>query len=435
MEPDKKNPKLVVIGGGFAGIELIKRLRNAPLDITLIDKHNYHTFQPLLYQVASGGLGADAIGYPFRLIFRNQKNFKFRMAEVESIDAATQCVNTSIGPITYDYLVIATGSITNYYGMKEIEKWSMPMKSIPDALDLRSDLLQEFEFAHNTKNALERERHMTFVVVGGGPTGVETAGALAEFKKFVLPHDYPELNPDLMKVYLIEAGVNLLSGMRSKSALKAKQYLEKFGVNVLLNTSVKDYDGRTVFLNDDTQIASSTVIWSAGVKGQLIRGISATSVLGGRYKVDVFNKVEDYENIFSIGDVAIMATTENPRGHAMVAPVAVQQATNLAKNIKSILKGNQLKPFKYNDRGAMATVGRNKAVVDLPAISFGGFMAWLVWMFLHLMLLVGFRNRVVVFVDWMWNYFSYERALRLIVRTFDAEDAAREKAAAMTEVK
>ena len=429
MNKEDKRPEIVVIGGGFAGIELIKSLRNAPVNLTLIDKHNYHTFQPLLYQVASGGLGADSIGYPFRLIFRNQKNFRFRMAEVKNIDSTKKCVETTIGVINYDYLVIATGSTTNYFGMNKIEQWSMPMKSIPDALDLRSDLLQEFEFAHNTKDLKERQRHMTFVVVGGGPTGVETAGALAEFKKYVLPHDYPELENNLMKVYLIEAGSRILAGMKEKSSIKAQKYLEKFGVEVLLNTAVKDYDGQTAFLNNDTEIPTSTVIWSAGVKGQLIEGIKKESIAGGRYKVDVYNRIDGYENIFSIGDVATMSTEENPRGHVMVAPVAVQQASNLAKNFRNKLNGKTLKPFKYNDRGAMATVGRNKAVVDLPSGSFGGFFAWLVWMFLHLMLLVGFRNRVVVFVDWMWNYFSYERALRLIVRAFDAEEAAKEKGA------
>jgi NADH dehydrogenase len=429
MNQTEKRPEIVVIGGGFAGIELIKSLRNAPVNLTLIDKHNYHTFQPLLYQVASGGLGADSIGYPFRLIFRNQKNFRFRMAEVKSINTVKNCVETTIGAINYNYLVIATGSTTNYFGMNKIEQWSMPMKSIPDALDLRSDLLQEFEFAHNTKDIKERKRHMTFVVVGGGPTGVETAGALAEFKKYVLPHDYPELENNLMKVYLIEAGSRILAGMKEKSSIKAQKYLEKFGVEVLLNTAVKDYDGQTAFLNNDTEIPTSTVIWSAGVKGQLIEGIKKESIAGGRYKVDVYNRIEGYENIFSIGDVATMSTEENPRGHVMVAPVAVQQASNLAKNFRNKLNGKALKPFKYNDRGAMATVGRNKAVVDLPSGSFGGFFAWLVWMFLHLMLLVGFRNRVVVFVDWMWNYFSYERALRLIVRAFDAEEAAKEKGA------
>ncbi|MFN4121675.1 MAG: NAD(P)/FAD-dependent oxidoreductase [Flavobacteriales bacterium] len=429
MNKSQSYPELLVIGGGFAGIALIKALRNAPYNITLIDKHNYHTFQPLLYQVASGGLGADAIGYPFRLIFRNQKNFNFRMAEVLRIVPEAKCVETSVGDFKYDYLVIASGSTTNFFGMKEVEKWSMPMKTIPEALDLRSDILQEFEYAHYTNDPVERARHMTFLVVGGGPTGVETAGALAEFQKFVLPHDYPELDKDLMKVYLVEAGPRLLAGMSEKSSAKAKQYLEQFGVKVLLNTAVTNYDGQEATLNNSKTIPTSTVIWAAGVKGQIIYGIPKESLVGNRIKVDAFNHVEGFDDIFALGDVAAMISEDTPRGHPMVAPVAVQQAKHLAKNLKRLSKSKNILPFLYKDNGSMATVGRNKAVVDLPWTSFGGFFAWLVWMFLHLMLLVGFRNRVVTFIDWTWNYFSYERALRLIVRTFDAEEVARARTA------
>lgn len=420
-------PKIVVIGGGFAGIEFIKTLNNKDFDITLIDKHNYHTFQPLLYQVASGGLGADSIGYPFRLIFRHQKNMRFRLAEVKHIHTEKQYVETNIGNIEYDILVIATGSTTNYFGNVNIEKWSMPMKSIPDALDLRSDILQEFEYALNTNNETERKRHMTFVVVGGGPTGVETAGALAEFKKFVLPHDYPELNKNLMMVYLIEAGPRLLAGMSQKSSDKVKKYLENFGVEVLLNTAVTDFDGKKAVLNNQNQLDTSTVIWSAGVKGVLISGIEKSSVIGNRYQVDEFNRIKNHENIYCLGDAAAMISDKYQRGHPMVAPVAVQQAKNLAQNLVRLTNQKSIKAFQYNDRGAMATVGRNKAVVDLPNGHFGGFFAWLVWMFLHLMLLVGFRNRVVVFVDWLWNYLSYERGLRLIVRSFDANKKSKER--------
>ena len=424
---DLKNnkPKIVVIGGGFAGIEFIKTLSNKEVDITLIDKHNYHTFQPLLYQVASGGLGADSIGYPFRLIFRHQKNIRFRLAEVKSIDTVNNFVETNIGTIQYNYLVIATGSTTNYFGNANIEKWSMPMKSIPDALDLRSDILQEFEYAHNKTEEIDRKRHMTFMVVGGGPTGVETAGALAEFKKFVLPHDYPELDNNLMRVYLVEAGPRLLSGMSEKSSEKVKKYLENFGVEVLLNTAVTDYDGKKAKLNNEQEFDTSTVIWSAGVKGMLIPGIDNKSVAGGRYQVDEFNRIKGYENIYCLGDAASMVSDKYPRGHPMVAPVAVQQAGNLAKNFIRLFSQKPIQAFRYKDKGSMATVGRNKAVVDLPYGHFGGFFAWLVWMFLHLMLLVGFRNRVVVFIDWLWNYLSYERGLRLIVRSFDANQKSK----------
>lgn len=419
--------KILILGGGFAGIAIAKALRNIDYNVTLLDRNNYHTFQPLLYQVASGGLGADAIGYPFRLIFRNQKNFSFRMADVKAIVPDENYVETNIGNFPYDHLIIATGSTTNYFGMKEVEKWSMPMKTIPEALDLRSDILQEFEFAHYTKDAKERARHMTFLVVGGGPTGVETAGALAEFKNFVLPHDYPELDKELMKVYLAEAGPRLLAGMTEKSSEKARVYLEQFGVKVLLNTAVTNYDGHTAILNSGEEIPTSTVIWSAGVKGQLVNGLPKESLSGSRYKVDLFNRVDGYDNIYAIGDVAAMSSDDYPRGHPMVAPVAVQQATHLAANLKRQSKGQAMKIFRYRDKGSMATVGRNKAVVDLSFASFGGFFAWLIWMFLHLMLLVGFRNRVVTFIDWSWNYFSYERALRLIIRTFDAEEMAEKR--------
>ncbi len=412
----KPKQKLVVVGGGFGGIELIKRLRNSEFDITLVDKHNYHTFQPLLYQVASGGLGADSIGYPFRLIFRNQKNFRFRMAEVQKVDSIKKQLETSTGFISYDHLILATGSTSNYFGNTEIERFGMPLKSIPEALNLRSEILQEFEKATLSTNQLEKQQHMTFVIVGGGPTGVETAGALAEFKKFVLPHDYPELDPKLMRVYLVEAGSRLLNGMSEKSGNNAVKYLQNLGVEVLLNVAVLKYDGQKVVFSDLSELESNTLVWSAGVKGYIIPGLPEESVKGNRYVVDEFNRISGTDSVYSIGDSAGMATLERPKGFPMVAPVAVQQGTNLAKNLLRLSDGKAWKPFQYKDSGSMATVGRNKAVVDLPNFSFGGFFAWLVWMFLHLMLLAGFRNRVIVFVDWMWSYLTYERALRLIVR-------------------
>ena len=418
-DTEKKIPHIVVAGGGFGGMEFIKKLRSAPVRITLIDKNNYHTFQPLLYQVASGGLGAESIGYPYRLIFRGQKNLRYRLAVVEKIFPERKEIQTSTGIISYDYLVLATGSTTNYFGNKEIEKWSMPMKSIPDALDLRSDLLQEFEVAVNRQRATEQQQHMTFVIVGGGPTGVETAGAFAEFKSNVLPHDYPELDPSLMKVYLVEAGPRLLAGFSEKSGQNALKYLKEMGVDVLLNTVVDRFNGQEVVFKDGQKLSSSTLVWSAGVKGVMIDGLPAECTAGNRFKVDEFNRVQCMGEIYAIGDAAGMYTAERPKGFPMVAPVATQQGKLLAANILNIINGKPLNPFKYRDKGSMATVGRNKAVVDLPFWKFGGFFAFLVWMFLHLMLLVGFRNRVVVFIHWMWNYFTYERALRLIVRKFE----------------
>jgi NADH:ubiquinone reductase (H+-translocating) len=410
---------IVVVGGGFGGIELIKQLNKSPFRVTLIDRNNYHTFQPLLYQVASGGLGADAIGYPFRLIFRKQKNFKFLMADVNAIDVEHKVVRTSEGQISYDELVIASGSTSNFFGNNSLVEHSMPLKSIPDALNLRSDLLQKFEHACQIEDKALRKQILTFVVVGGGPTGVETAGALAEFKKFVVPHDYPELENDDVSVILIEAANRLLNGMSEHAGKKSLSYLQELGVEIKLSTLVKNYDGSSVELGDGSSINTKTLVWSAGVQGQVIDGFEEGSLSRSRYKTDEFLKIKGVQNIYAIGDVAHVDSDIYPKGHPMVAPVAVQQGKLLAKNFIGRSKPNyKLKAFVYTDKGSMATVGRNRAVVDLSFWKFGGFLAWLTWMFLHLMLLVGFRNRVVVFVDWMWSYFSYERALRLIVRRY-----------------
>jgi len=420
MQTDSYPKRLVLIGGGFGNIQLIKKLKNySSFNITLIDKHNYHTFQPLLYQVASGGLGSDAVAYPYRKIFRNYKNFNFRMGEVQKIDAERNLLLTNIGPIEYDELVIGTGSETNFYGMESMAKWAMELKSIPQALDLRSNVLQEFEQAINSANVNERKALLNFVVVGGGPTGVETAGALAEFKKHVLPFDYPELDKNLMHVHLIEAGPKLLPAMSSEASEKTKIYLEELGVKTWLNTAVKDFDGKTITLGDGILLETRTVLWSAGVKGSLIDGLKEESILRkSRILVDEHNLVKGYDNIYAIGDVAAMITDKTPNGHPGVAQVAIQQGERLGKNMIARMMGKKQKPFQYNDLGSMATIGRNRAVVDLPFIKFQGRIAWLAWMFIHLMTLVSFRNRLIVFVNWMWNYFTYERSIRLIIRPF-----------------
>lgn len=415
-------PHLIIIGGGFAGLELVKRLNNKPVRVTLLDKNNYHTFQPLLYQIASGGLGPDAIAYPLRKIVSKIPNIAFRMAEVQKVDTAQQKVFTNIGEFGYDYLCVATGSETNFFGNTALEKNSMQLKSIPDALDLRSDILQEFEKALSESDTGNIERILNFVVVGGGPTGVETAGALAEIKKNVLPSDYKELDASKMQVHLIEAAPRLLASMHEASSKGALTFLKELGVNVRLNTAVQSYDADTgnLTLSDGSTLQTDTVIWSAGVKGKSINGLPTEALgRGNRYKVNAFNQVEGFTNLFAIGDVALMSgDAKYPNGHPMVAPVGIQQAQLFAKNIVNLIQQKTLEPFSYFDKGSMATVGRHKAVFESFGIRMQGYIAWLGWMFLHLMLLVGFRNRLIVFVNWSWNYLSYQRAIRIITRPF-----------------
>jgi len=417
-----KFPKIVIVGGGFGGIELTKRLKNKEVEVLMLDRHNYHTFQPLLYQVATGGLEADSIAFPLRKIFKNQKNFTFRVTDVESVDPAKKAVNTSIGEIGYDYLVIATGSDTNFFGQKEIEHFSMAMKTIPEALNLRSMILQNLEEALVATDPVEKRSLLNFVVVGGGPTGVELSGSLAELKRHVLPKDYPELSIDDINVYLIEGSDELLGVMSDQASAKSKQFLEEMGVNVFTNLRVESYDGNVIKLSDGNAINTRNVLWSAGVKGAVLDGLPADSISrGNRIIVDQFNRVTAQESIFAIGDVAMQITPENPNGLPGVAPVAIQQGTHLAKNIIRFMNHEQPEPFNYFDKGSMATVGRNKAVVDIGKIRFQGIFAWFVWMFVHLMSLVGFRNKLVTFVNWVWSYFSYDRGTRLIIRRFSRQ--------------
>ncbi len=413
--PASNLPRVLVIGCGFAGLNLVKKLRNKPFQIVMIDKHNYHTFQPLLYQVATAGLEPDSIAYPIRNIFRKQSNFFYRMALAEEIKPGENLLKTNIGDISYDHLVIATGSSTNFFGMKDLEQGSVPMKSVPEALNLRSIMLQNFEAASLTNDLEERERLMNFVIVGGGPTGVELAGSLAELKTHVLPNDYPDLDFRRMSIHLVEAESELLPPMSDKASKKAETYLDKLGVHVWLNTMVKAYDGDTVTTNKKN-LPASTLIWAAGVKGTLIHGIPDDSVEKGRYLVNEFNQLKGVENIFALGDVAAMVTDETPKGHPMLAQVAIQQGLNLARNFVRWAKNKEPIAFEYNDLGTMATIGRNKAVADLNRLHFGGFMGWLLWMVVHLRGLVGYRNRLVVLMNWVINYFSYDKKIRLIIR-------------------
>lgn len=422
---DNKNskfPEVVIIGGGFGGIQIAKRLKDKEVNITMLDRHNYHTFQPLLYQVATGGLEADSIAFPLRKVFQSQKNLKFRVADVHRIHPEENKVSTSIGDFSYDYLVIATGSETNFFGQKEIEHFSMPMKTVPEALNLRSLILQNFEEAVIEENPLAREALLNFVVVGAGPTGVETAGALAELKNHVFANDYPELNIKKMKIYLIEGADRVLPPFSEQASHKAQEFLEKMGVTVLTKTFVDKYDGNAITFKSGEVIPAKSVIWSAGVKGAIIPGLDRAEIArGGRLKTNTANLINGYTNIFAIGDLAYMETKDFPNGHPGVAQVAIQQGQQLAANLLRIINKENTKPFDYFDKGSMATIGRNKAVVDLKYWKFQGFFAWLTWMFIHLLFLVGFRNKLITLMNWIVNYFSFDRGTRLIIRRFNRE--------------
>ncbi|WP_185871507.1 NAD(P)/FAD-dependent oxidoreductase [Blattabacterium cuenoti] len=414
--------RIVIIGGGFAGLQVAKKLRRDKFQVVLIDKNNYHTFQPLLYQVATAGLEPDSIAHSIRNIIKKTKNFFFRLAVVHYINIKKQKIHTNIGILSYDYLIIATGSITNYFGNKNIESFALPMKSIPEALNLRSLILQDFESALLMKNDKEKKRLMTFVIVGGGPTGVELAGALAEMKKYVLPYDYPDLDIQHMNIHLLQATSRLLDGMSEQSARQAYKNLKELGVIIWLNCLVKDYNGEIVFMEKDQKIESSNVIWAAGVKGAIIKGFLKEDIIGNRILVDNYLKTIRYENIFAIGDIAYMYGNKNyPNGHPMTAQPAIQQGNYLAKNLNYFLvdgKSYNMKPFVYKNLGSMATIGRNKAVCDFPCLKLKGFLAWIVWMFVHLVSLVGFRNRAIALTNWIIQYFHYNKSVRLIIRPF-----------------
>ena len=418
--PISNLPRIVIIGGGFAGISMAKTLANKNVQVVLLDKHNYHTFQPLLYQVSTAGLEPDSIAYPLRKIIKNHNNTFFRLAEVEHIDTTNNVVETNIGNLTFDYLVIATGTKTNFFGNKTIEANSMAMKKVPQALNIRSLILQNFEKATIVNTEEERKALLNFVIVGGGPTGVELAGAIAELKNHILPRDYRDLNSSDMDIHLLEGNNRVLPSMSKHASKKAEQFLKNLGVKVHCNTFVKDYDGKTVVTNSDLQMQSETLIWAAGVTGDPVEGLPADSLMerSNRYKVNRFNQVEGYDTIFALGDIALMETQAYPQGHPQVAQPAIQQGKLLGKNLIKFVNGKPMKPFTYKDKGSMATIGRNKAVVDLKGFKFAGFFAWFVWMFIHLMALVGFRNRVIVFFNWSYNYINFDKAARLIIRPF-----------------
>ncbi|WP_034044864.1 NAD(P)/FAD-dependent oxidoreductase [Wocania ichthyoenteri] len=418
--PRTSFPRIIIIGGGFAGIALAKKLSKQEVQVVLLDKNNYHNFQPLLYQVSTGGLEPDSIAYPIRKVLKDFPNFHFRLANVDEIDAKNNTVITNIGNLKFDYLVVASGSKTNYFGNAEVEKHSMAMKTIPQSLNLRSLILENFEDALLTSNLHERNALMNFVIVGGGPTGVELAGALAEIKKGILPKDYPDLDTRSVQINIIQSSDCILKGMSDKASQKAEDFLEKLGVNVWKNIRVTNYDGKTVTTNTDLIFETATVIWAAGVKGALIKGLDAADFItrSNRLLVNEFNQVKDYNHIFAIGDIACMVTNDFPDGLPMMAQPAIQQGKQLGDNMLQLLEGKPMKSFVYKDKGVMATIGRNKAVVDLKRFKFQGIFAWYVWMFVHLFFLIGFRNRMVVFINWVYNYVRFDREARLIIRPF-----------------
>ncbi|PKA99504.1 NADH dehydrogenase [Flavobacteriaceae bacterium MAR_2009_75] len=421
--PKSSFPRVVIVGGGFGGVALAKELSGKEVQVVLLDKNNYHTFQPLLYQVSTGGLEPDSIAYPIRKILQDYKNFFFRMAELQQVVREQKIVVTNIGELSYDHLVIAVGSETNFFGNVEIQKNGMAMKSIPQSLNLRSMILENFEQALLTDNLHERDALMNFVIVGGGPTGVELAGALAEIKKGILPKDYPDLDTRRAQINLIQSGDRILKEMSEKASKKAEDFLESLGVQIWKNTRVTDYDGKKVSTKTELEFEAATLVWAAGVKGVSIKGLDAEDFLvpGNRIKVNEFNQVVGDSSIYAIGDIACIQSDITPHGHPMMAQPAIQQGKHLGENLVRLFDNKAMQPFKYQDKGSMATVGRNKAVVDLKKYRFQGVFAWFVWMFVHLFFLIGFRNRMVVFINWVYNYIRFDREARLIIRPYQRD--------------
>ena len=415
--------KVVIIGGGFGGLRLARKLSNKKgFDVTLIDRFNFHQFQPLFYQVATAGLDASNISFPLRKVFHKEKNMHFRMAEVKSINTSLRKVIAEEDTFQYDVLVIATGAETNFFGNAELVENTYPMKNTVEALQIKYKLLKNIEEALYSKDEETLESLMTVVVVGGGPTGVEMSGAIADMRRFVLPKDYPELDFSRMKIYLLEGSPKTLGAMSAKSSHESRAYLEKLNVVVMTETVVKNYDGKTVTMQNGNTITSSLVIWAAGVKGNVPEGIDKNLIVkGNRIKVDRINRVMGFEDIYAIGDIAYMETEKYPHGHPQLAGVAIAQGRILGDNLQKIEKKvSPLEEFEYHDKGTMATVGRNLAVVDIPKpqLHFKGFLAWLIWMGLHLFLLLGVKNRIAVFFNWIYNYLTYDQNLRLIFRVF-----------------
>lgn len=417
--PDSPNPRVVIVGGGFAGLTLARKLSNLPFQVVLIDKNNYHQFQPLFYQVAMAGLEPSSIVFPFRKLFQKSNNVQIRVTELQSVDPKEQRIHTSIGDLHYDYLVIAVGADTNWYGNERVKANAIPMKSVSEALFLRNIIFDDYEKAIASDNDTDKQKLLDIVIVGGGPTGVEVAGSLAEMKKNIIPKDYKDLIGDEIDIHLIHGNDRLLNTMSPEASAKAEKFLRELGVKLWLDKVVTDYDGETVVVNDGSTIKTDKVIWAAGIVGNKVEGLPAeVYTRGNRIKVNAYNQVEGFQNIIALGDIAFQTEEKFPDGHPQVAQVAIQQANRLVGNMKIWQKegGPQPTPFRYKDLGSMATIGRHRAVVDLPFWKFQGAFAWFVWLFIHLFAILGLKNKVFIFINWVWNYLTYDQSLRLVIK-------------------
>ena len=411
--------RVVIVGGGLGGLRLAEDLYGKGMQVVLIDKNNFHQFPPLIYQIASAGIDPSSISFPFRQIFRKRKDFYFRMAEARMVDTDKKILQTSIGKIDYDYLVLAAGATTNFFGNKNIEDWAIPMKTVPEAMGLRNALLSNLERALTCATEEERQELLNVVIVGGGATGVEIAGALSEMKRYVIPYDYPDMDSSLMHIYLIEAGDRLLAGMSKDSSKKAYDFLKSMGVDIQFGKMVTDYRDHKVIMKDGSEIPTRTFLWVSGIRANAIPGIDDSHLgRGFRFKVDQYNRIPGLQDVFAIGDQCLQTTDEDyPNGHPQVAQVAIQQAKNLAKNLKKINEGegdNSLTSFKYNNLGSMATIGRNKAVVEIGKFHSQGFFAWILWLIVHLRSILGVKNKMMVLLNWLWKYVSYNDSIRMI---------------------
>lgn len=411
--------RVVIVGGGLGGLRLAEDLYGSGMQVVLIDKNNFHQFPPLIYQIASAGIDPSSISFPFRQIFRKRKDFYFRMAEARMVDSEKKILQTSIGKIDYDYLVLAAGATTNFFGNKNIEEWAIPMKTVPEAMGLRNALLSNFERALTCATEEERQELLNVVIVGGGATGVEITGALAEMRRYVIPYDYPDMDSSLMHIYLIEAGDRLLAGLSQESSQKAYEFLKSMGVDIQFGKMVTDYRDHKVVMKDGTEIPTRTFLWVSGIRANAMPGIDESHLgRGFRFKVDELNRIQGVEDVFVIGDQCLQTSdAAYPNGHPQVAQVAIQQAKNLAKNLKLINQGadsSELTAFRYKNLGSMATIGRNKAVVEIGKFRSQGFFAWVLWLVVHLRSILGVKNKMMVLLNWLWKYVSYNDSIRMI---------------------